>query len=289
MENLSLIIPVYNEEKSIKDTTEELGKILETKQNIEVIFVDDGSTDNTSQILQLIQVQQIKTLSHASNKGYGAALKTGIKNSSFEYIAITDADGSYPNDRIPELFDKLLAEKGDMVIGSRVGKIVKMGIFRRFGKFLLRKLAEYLSEEKIQDLNSGLRVVKKELVLEALRYLPNGFSFTTTLSLSFLANDYKIIYVPINYYKRTGRSKIKPVRDTLNFFQLIVRTVMFFNPLKVFLPLSGFFIFLSLAVLLISSFVGRVMDITSILLFVTGLHLLAIGLLADLIDKRISK
>lgn len=289
MKNLSLLVPVYNEEKSVKNTTEELCKILENRENIEIILIDDGSTDDTSRLLQSVNVEGIKTLKHSRNKGYGAALKTGVRNSTNEYIAITDADGSYPNDRIPELFDKLVTEQGDMVIGARVGKIVKIGIFRRFGKFLLRKLAEYLSEEKILDLNSGLRIMRKELVLDAIKYLPNGFSFTTTLSLSFLANDYKIIYVPIDYYKRVGKSKIRPIHDTLNFVQLIVRTVMFFNPLKIFLPLSGFFIFLSLAVLLGSYFMGRVMDITSILLFVTGLHLLAIGLLADLIDKRLSK
>jgi len=289
MEKLSIIIPVYNEEKAIKETVKYFKELLEKNPGIEIIFIDDGSMDNTHQILESIKDKRIKIITHDKNKGYGVAIKTGVKNSSYEYIAITDADGSYPNERIPELFEKVLKENADMAVGARVGKIVEIGIFRRFSKFFLRKLAEYLSAEEIPDLNSGLRIVKKELILKLLKYLPEGFSFTATLTLSLLANNHKILYFPINYYKRKGKSKIRPVRDTLNFLQLIIRTVMFFNPLKIFLPLSGFFIILSFFVLIISYLLGKVMDITTIILFITGLHILAIGLLADLIDKRLSK
>jgi len=289
MDNLSIIIPVYNEEKAIVETVKFFKEFLEKNPGIEIIFVDDASTDNSAQILESAKNNQIKVVNHDKNKGYGAAIKTGIRNSSCEYIAITDADGSYPHKKIPDLFEKLLGENADMAIGARIGKKVEIGILRKFPKFILRKLAEYLSEEEIPDLNSGLRIIKKELVLKSFKYLPEGFSFTTTLTLSLLANNHKIIYVPIDYYKRKGKSKIKPIRDTLNFLQLIIRTVMFFNPLKIFLPLSGFFIILSFLVLIISYLTGRVMDITTILLFVTGLHLLALGLIADLIDKRLTK
>ncbi len=289
MSNLSIIIPVYNEEGAIKKTIEEIKTVIEKIPNIEIIIVDDGSFDNTHQVLKTLNAPNIRTITHPTNKGYGAALKTGIRTASYENIAITDADSSYPNERLPELFQKYLNEKADMLVGARLGKIVTIGILRKFGKFLLRKLAEYLSEEKIPDLNSGMRIVKKKLVLETQRYLPNGFSFTSTLTLSLLATYHTIIYSPINYYKRTGKSKIRPIKDTLNFLQLIIRTVMFFNPLKIFLPLSGFFIILSIAVLLTSFLVGKVMDITTILLFITGLHFLATGLLADLIDKRLNK
>ena len=289
MENLSIIIPVYNEENAVGETVNYFNTLLEKNPGVEIIFVDDGSVDNTPQILESFRSKYVKIITQDRNKGYGAAIKRGVKNSSLEYIGITDADGSYPHEKISELFEKLLAENADMAIGARVGKKVEIGIFRRFPKFVLRKLAEYLSEEEIPDLNSGLRIIKKEHILKSLKYLPEGFSFTTTLTLFLLANNYKIIYLPIDYYKRKGKSKINPVKDTLNFLQLIIRTVMFFNPLKIFLPLSGFFFILSFLVLIISYLAGRVMDITTILLFVTGLHLLAIGLLADLIDKRLTK
>lgn len=289
MEKLTIVIPVYNEEKAINGALEFFKNLLEKNPDIEVIFVDDGSTDETLQILKNNIRSRMILLAHDKNKGYGAAIKSGVKVASHNYIAITDADGSYPNERILELFQMLLEENADMVIGARTGKVVRMGFFRKFPKYFLRKLAEYLSDSVIPDLNSGLRAARKELIQKSLKYLPEGFSFTSTLTLFLLSNNNKILYYPINYYKRMGKSKIKPFRDTMNFLQLIIRTVMFFNPLKIFLPLSIFFILLSFVVLIVSYLMGRVLDITTILLFVTGLHLLALGLLADLIDKRLSR
>lgn len=289
MENLTIVIPVYNEEKAISAALEFFKNLSEKNPELEVIFVDDGSTDDTLQILKSNIHSRIILLAHDKNKGYGAAIKSGVKVASHNYIAITDADGSYPNERILELFQMLLKETADMIVGTRTGKIVRIGFFRKFPKYFLKKLAEYLSDSAIPDLNSGLRVIRKELIQKSLKYLPEGFSFTSTLTLSLLSNNHKILYYPINYYKRMGKSKIKPFRDTMNFLQLIIRTVMFFNPLKVFLPLSVFFIVLSFVVLLVSFLMGRVLDITVIILFVTGLHLLALGLLADLIDKRLSR
>lgn len=289
MENLSIIIPVYNEKGAIQDTLAFFRDVLEKNPETEVIFVDDGSTDGTQQIMREHLDGRMKLILHERNKGYGAAIKTGVKAARHEYVAITDADGSYPNERILEFFHSLLDEQADMVVGARTGQVVKMGFLRRFPKFVLRRLAEYLSESQIPDLNSGLRVVRKDLLQKSSKYLPDGFSFTTTLTLFLLSNNHKVLYSPINYYKRMGKSKIKPFRDTMNFLQLIIRTVMFFNPLKVFLPLSLFFVFLSLVVLVVSYLRGKVMDITTILLFITGLQILALGLLADLIDKRLSR
>ncbi len=286
-DGLSIIIPVYNEEKAIPAAIDFFRKLLDEHPEVEVIFADDGSTDGTGRILRDGLDPRMKLVVHRRNVGYGAAIKSGLRQAAHEYIAITDADGSYPNERIIDLFGKLLEEKADMVVGARTGEIVSIGVLRRFPKFILKTLAEYLSENSIPDLNSGLRVIRRDLIRKSAKYLPQGFSFTTTITLFLLANDHKIVYVPINYYERVGKSKIKPFRDTMNFFQLIVRTVMFFNPLKVFLPLSLFFIFMSGTVLLVTYFMGRVMDITVILLFVTGIQLLALGLLADLIDKRL--
>ncbi len=289
MENLSIVIPVYNEEKAISDTVAFFRALLDKHPDIEVIFVNDGSTDRTQQILRSELDPRMKLVVHDRNRGYGAAIKKGVQLASHDHIAITDADGSYPNERIIEFYHKLVSEKAGMVVGARTGEKVEIGIFRKLPKLILTKLAEYLSESAIPDLNSGLRVISKELIQKSSKYLPQGFSFTTTITLFLLSNNHKIIYVPIEYYKRVGKSKIKPLRDTVNFLQLIIRTVMFFNPLKVFLPLSLFFILMALVVLIVSYLMGRVMDITTILLFITGLQLLALGLLADLVDKRLSK
>ncbi len=289
MDRLSIVIPVYNEEKAISGTLAFFRELLDKHPEVEVILADDGSTDRTQQILKEELDPRMRLIIHGKNKGYGAAIKSGVQLATSDYIAITDADGSYPNERIIEFFQKLLEEKADMIVGARTGKGVKIGAFRRFPKYFLKKLAEYLSESEIPDLNSGLRIIRKDLVQKSSKYLPAGFSFTTTITLFLLSNNHKILYDPINYYKRLGKSKIRPFRDTMNFLQLIIRTVMFFNPLKVFLPLSIFFIILAFAVLIVSYLLGKVMDITTILLFVTGLQLLALGLLADLIDKRLSR
>jgi glycosyltransferase involved in cell wall biosynthesis len=289
MDFLSIVIPAYNEEGSIAETIAFFRRLLADHPGFEIIFVDDGSTDSTAQHLASITEPSIRVIHHSRNLGYGAALKSGVRAARHDVIAITDADGSYPNERIPDLAHHFFDKQADMVVGSRTGRLVHIGIFRRWVKFFFKKLAEYLSETKIPDFNSGFRIMKKQLVHDARRFLPDGFSFTTTLTLFALSNQGVIEYVPIDYHRRKGRSKIKPLSDSLTFFQLIVRTIMFFNPLKVFLPLSGLFIFLAFAVLIISYLSGKVMDITTILLFVTGLQMLALGLLADLIDKRLSK
>lgn len=289
MGRLSIVIPVYNEEKAISGTLAFFRELLNKHPEVEIIIADDGSTDRTRQILKEDLDPRMKLVIHSNNKGYGAAIKSGVQLATGDYIAITDADGSYPNEKVIEFFQKLLEDKADMIVGARTGKVAKIGAFRRFPKYMLKKLAEYLSESEIPDLNSGLRIIRKDLIQKSSKYLPAGFSFTTTITLFLLSNNYKIVYAPIDYYKRQGKSKIRPFRDTMSFLQLIIRTVMFFNPLKVFLPLSIFFVILAFAVLVISYLLGKVMDITTILLFVTGLQLLALGLLADLIDKRLGR
>jgi glycosyltransferase involved in cell wall biosynthesis len=289
MKNLSIVIPVYNEEKGLPGTLPFFVELTKRWPDIEVIFVDDGSTDQSARIMDSLQAPGIKIVRHDKNKGYGASLKTGLNRARYEYFCITDADGSYPNDRIPEMFERLIKEEAAMIVGRRTGQAVDPGLFRKTSKFVLKRLAENLSRETIPDFNSGLRIAKRDLVLKAQGYLPDGFSFTTTLTLFMLSTHQPIIYEPIDYHQRQGKSKIRPVRDTLNFIQLIIRTIMFFNPLRVFLPISLAFMALSLVIALVSYFLGKIMDITSILLFVTGIQLFALGLLADLIDKRLGK
>jgi glycosyltransferase involved in cell wall biosynthesis len=216
--------------------------------------------------------------------GYGAALKTGIRHAKNEIIVITDADGSYPIDNIPLLLENM--ENADMVVGARIGKKVHIPIFRKPAKWFINKLANKLSGIKIPDLNSGLRAMRKDRVERFFSILPDSFSFTSTITLAFLTNGYSVKYIPIEYYKRKGKSKIHPIKDTLNFIQLVIRTIMYFDPLKVFLPLSFIFFGASGVVLIASWLSGRFMDVTTVILFVTGIQLLAIGMIADLIDKR---
>ena len=284
--SLSVIIPVYNEENNIKTTINEVLEVLEKSsiKEYEIIAVDDGSTDNTAAVLKESNLN-FHLITHEQNKGYGAALKSGIKKSKFNIIAITDADGTYPIKDIPELYNRM--NDCDMVVGARTGKKVKIPLIRRPAKWLLAKLANYLAEYKIPDLNSGLRLFRKTDILRLFGILPKGFSFTTTLTLAMLTNDMQVKFIPIDYMKRKGKSKIRPIRDTLNFIQLIVRTVLYFNPLKIFVPIALLLFLLSLGVFLYSTFaMERILDTTVSILFVAALQMLSIGMIADIIDKR---
>jgi hypothetical protein len=173
-------------------------------------------------------------------------------------------------------------------VGSRIGPDAHIPLIRRPAKFIIKRLAEFLIERKIPDLNSGFRVFKKGIFQRFQRMFPDGFSFTSTLSIISLSRGYSVEYIPIKYLTREGKSKIKPVRDTLNFLQLICRTVLYINPLKVFFPASLFFLGISLILFLFRVIFGGAFLVSIIITFVCGFQLLVIGLLADLIDKRLS-
>jgi glycosyltransferase involved in cell wall biosynthesis len=226
-------------------------------------------------------------LSHRENRGYGAALKTGIRHAQCDLICTIDADGTYPCERIPDLITRLEEGRYDMVVGARVGKNVSIPLIRRPAKWAVRRLASFVAGESIPDLNSGLRVFRREAALRMLRMLPDQFSFTATITLAMLVNGYLIDYVPINYYARVGRSKIKPIRDTLNFMQLVMRIALYFAPLKVFLPLSVFLLLLAFAWALFSKFMlGQLADVSTLVIAMTGFQIAVIGMLAELINQR---
>ncbi|MQY69482.1 MAG: glycosyltransferase [Firmicutes bacterium] len=283
MKRVSIIIPAYNEEGMIGRVLSEVNKVMKNSNwGYETMVIDDGSSDGTGRIAEK---KGARLISHLRNRGYGAALKTGIRNAKNDTILITDADGTYPAKEIPQLLKEM--KDYDMVVGARTGEEVRMPFFRRPAKFFLNRLASYLSERKIPDINSGLRAFKKDIALKYFHILPPKFSFTTTLTLAFLSDDYLVKYIPIDYRKRRGRSKIRPLRDTWAFLLLIIRTIIYFNPLKVLLPLASFLFLLGIVVLFYSKFVlQQVMDITVILLIVTSLLVALLGLIADLIVKR---
>jgi glycosyltransferase involved in cell wall biosynthesis len=282
MSKLSIIVPAHNEEGGIADTINGLNK-LTGAHNCQVIVVDDGSFDRTYEISSALNCEVIR---HENNIGYGAAIKTGIKIAKYEIIVIIDADGTYPIDKIPELVDVFVKENADMVVAARTGINVNIPLIRKPPKWIINKLANYLAETKIPDLNSGLRVMRKDVVEKYIYLLPNGFSFTTTITLAMLTNLYRVRYVAIDYFKRSGKSKVRPIYDTLNYFQLIVRTIMYFNPLKVFLPLSLAFFLIGIILLLFRLFVAKMMLITTIVFFISGFQTLFFGLLADLVVKQ---
>ncbi len=285
---LSLILPVYNEVQAIRIVLEKLLIVLDGIEDpVELIVVDDGSTDGTADILENFS-HRIKIFRHPINRGYGATLKTGIRHAAYPLIAITDADGTYPNEQIPKLVHIFVEGNFDMVVGARTGKNVYIPPLRRPAKWFINKLANYLSEMKIPDLNSGLRLMKKDIIEEFIRILPDGFSFTSTITLAMLTNGYSVKFEEIDYFGRVGKSKIRPIKDTLNFVQLIVRTTMYFNPLKIFIPLSILLVIFAFITLIGSHYLfGKAFDVSFGVLIMTAVMVSAIGMLADLINKRI--
>lgn len=280
-QGIAVVIPAYNEAKAIGPTLEEVQAVMaEAELEGEIVVVDDGSTDGTSD--KISQYPQIRLIRHPHNRGYGAALKTGIRQARYDTIVIIDADGTYPCERIPDL--AIRVGPYDMVVGARTGENVHIPFIRRPAKWALNRLANYLSGMKIPDLNSGMRAFKRSIAVRYFRLLPSGFSFTTTLTLALLTNDYNVLYIPVDYYARTGRSKIDPIRDTINFFSLVVRMVLSFQPLRVFAPITLVLTLLGLAKVIydINAYDFHLATSTVVLLtltFQTGV----LGLVADLI------
>jgi glycosyltransferase involved in cell wall biosynthesis len=229
---VSVVIPAYNEENGVGPQVKSIRQVLHSHRILhEIIVVDDGSQDRTGE--EAVRAGA-RVLRHLKNRGYGASLKTGILAAKYEAIAITDADGTYPADQIPTMLEKLAT--ADMVVGARTGEKVSIPWVRKPGKIVLGWLANQIAGQRIPDLNSGLRVFWRDCAVQYFPVLSNKFSFTTTITLALLADDYMVIYHPINYYQRIGKSKIVP-RHFLDFMILVLRMAMLFQPLKVFVPI----------------------------------------------------
>ncbi len=231
---LTVVVPAYNEEGAVAETVREIDRVLRARGiTHEILVVDDGSTDGT---FAAASQAPCRVLRQPRNRGYGAALKRGCLEAKSALVCITDADGTYPNADIPELL--ALAKDAEMVVGSRTTPNVAIPLVRRPAKWFIARLASYLAGRDIPDLNSGLRIFRRRRALQFARILPDGFSFTTTITLAHLCNGFEVAYRPIDYKKRIGTSKIR-ARHAYDFTLLILRAVVLFNPLKVFLPLGA--------------------------------------------------
>ena len=279
---ISIIIPAYNEEKKIQDVIDD---IKNTRINDEIIVVDDGSSDNT---FELAKRTGVKVFRHSYNRGYGAAIKTGIRNASGDVVLFIDADGQHKAEDIEKVIEPI--QNYDMVVGARSkGSVISN--FRRSGKMFMKKYASYLAGKEIPDLNSGLRAVKKDVALEFMHLYPNGFSLTTTITIACILSGYSVKYVPIETLERVGKSKIKPFSDGFNFIMLITRTTMLFNPFKVFLPVAAILMIFGVIDLLYEIIYYFNVSSASILLITSSIIIFFFGLLADQISevRRMSK
>jgi glycosyltransferase involved in cell wall biosynthesis len=272
---ISIIIPAFNEQSGIGPLLSKM-KELGICSKYEVIVVDDGSTDQTSEIVSQFPVKLIK---HEANKGYGASLKSGIRKASGDKVLTLDSDGQHD----PVYLEKaisLLAQY-DMVIGERGTDSFHVRS-RKGGKKLIRKVGEYLVEQKLPDFNSGFRGFDRGLILSMLHLMPNGFSFSTTSTLAFLKEGYSIGNFPIIVEERQGRaSNVKFVKDGTKTLLLLFRIIMLFNPLKVFFPASVIITIIGLIWGIHGFFVFSRFSNSAIILITLGMFLFFFGLLAD--------
>ncbi len=288
--DVTVVLPCYNEQDHVLDEVERITKALDNSPlSYELLVIDDKSTDNTLAVLQeaLPRFPAMRLMPFRRNGGSGTARRIGTAEAAGRIVVWTDADMTYPNERIPE-FVQYLHDHADVdqVVGARTSEQGTHKLLRVPAKWVIRRFAEYLSGTKIPDLNSGLRAFRREVSLPYLRLLPPGFSCVTTITLSFLSNQHTVDYLPIDYAQRAGTSKFHFVRDAYRYILQVLRMVMYFNPLKVLMPTA--------LLLLTTGFVKGVVDLVryslrvttnSTLLFVTGLIIAAVALLADLIVR----
>ena len=283
--NVSIVIPCYNEAGGVTDSLNEVCKALSKHDDVEIITVNDGSSDKTPAILDKYASQKpsVRVIHNQLNIGYGASLKRGIREAEGDLIVITDSDGTYPASSIPKLLEEL--KEYDMAVGARIGPNVEVPLVRRPAKWVLLCYARWMARADIKDLNSGLRAFRKKDALHFFPLLPEGFSFTSTITLAMHVNGMRVAYLPINYRKRIGQSSIRPIRDTLAFFSLVLRTTMYFRPLQVFGTLSGFLLASAVGVGAVGKFfLGEVPDVATVSLVSTSLIFLGLGLIGDLLN-----
>jgi len=284
MSFVSIVLPVYNEEAAVGDDLDLIKRTMDaTGRPYEIIVVNDGSTDRTVEIVS--QRPWVRLLHHQRNRGTGAAGTTGIKAAQGDIILMTDADGTYPNQDMPKMLEYL--QHCDMVIGARKEEKGTLKWLRSSAKWFIRKLASYLTATKIPDLNSGMRGFKRDLALRYLNILPTTHSWVSTITIAFLSDGYDVDFMPIDYYPRKGKSSFHPLRDTYNYLTLVVRAVTYFNPLRVFLPLS-LFLFAVGGIKLVRDLIVYRFHVPTgtVLVLVTAVQIGVMGLLADLIVRK---
>lgn len=279
----TVVIPAMNEGGAVGSVVGRVREVMVgTGEPFEVIVVDDGSSDGTAEEARAAGALVIQ---HPQNAGYGASLKTGIARAQYDRIVITDADGTYPIDRIPDLMS--YADRFDMVVGARQGKYYRQSLLKELLRFGAGVLVSWVTGQRIPDINSGLRVFRTALARQYFHVISQGYSFTTTITLAALSNGYFVKYVPIDYHKRAGKSKVKLLRDIPRTSQIIFQAIVYYNPIKLFLAFAlACLLFALISWVIYALTLSIVAGVIAALWTVSVVQFVAVGLFADLIRVR---
>jgi glycosyltransferase involved in cell wall biosynthesis len=277
---ITFVIPCYNENSTvIRKTVKDLQATVEDEIPYEIVIVNDG---NSIEDFPDFPEEMIITMHHEINLGYGASLMTGIMASRYDWIGIVDADGTYPVTHFKRFLE--FTGRYDMVVGCR--RLHDLPFMRRFPKYLLLKLASFISDHPIEDLNSGMRLFRKEIVMNYRRLFPKRFSFTTTITMICYTNFHPVRFLDIPYYTRIGASAIHPVADTVKFFSLVLRLALYFKPLRFFIPLSLLTFGAAIARAVRDIFAVHHFGGLTLVLFFMAFQIFFFGLLAEIINKK---
>ena len=283
--DVTVVLPAFNEAGHIGLEIERIAEAMKhSPYSFEILVVDDGSTDGTADKVEGLPF--VRVLRFETNRGSGTARRIGTMQARGRFVVWTDADMTYPNERIPEFVSVLESGTAHQVVGARTAERGTHKFLRVPAKFMIRRLAEYLSQSKIPDLNSGLRAFSKEAARPYLGLLPAGFSCVTTITLAFLANGLTVEYLPIEYRERAGRSHFHPIKDAYRYILQVVRMITFFEPLRVFGPMALGLLSVGVLKFGYDMFTDPFrIAINTLLLLLGGLILFSLGLLADLIVR----
>jgi len=281
--DVSIVLPVYNEKGHLHEEIDRIRAAMDASEfSYEIIVIDDGSNDGSGEALR--GIEGIRLIQFLTNRGSGSARKYGTRASRGRVVVWTDVDMSYPNDLIPELVREM--EGYDQVVGARTSEEGTHKLFRVPAKAAIRKLASYLVQTPIPDLNSGMRAFRRDVALQYVSQLPPGFSCVTTITLTFLAHGYTVKYWPITYSTRAGTSKFHWLSDTRRYFLQVIRMTLSFDPFRVFLPIGFLFTLLGLGKLAHDIFTNDFrVAINTLLIFLVAFQVFVIGMLADLIGR----
>jgi len=280
---VSVLVPAFNEAGVIRSTVLAVSRVLAgAAVDHEIIVIDDGSTDETSEAASGIGAEVLR---HPINIGYGRALKTGLRHATGDVIAIIDADGSYPAEALPQLIGEMGAY--DMVVGARQGNHYYSSTAKWFGRKALERMVLFVTGVRVPDVNSGMRTFRRQIALDHIDQIGNGFSFTTTLTLAMLLEGHFVHYLPVPYRARHGSSKVNLRRDVVRTVQILVMAIIAYNPIKLFLLLAYAALAATLGCIALDILVDRGSQAALILVigFASSLGVFALGLTTDIVRR----